>query len=69
MHINNKDESVFEECYEETLQFISDKIVALNQYQNRVIFTHLTVAIDKENMEKVMWDIQSILVRSNLNRS
>eukprot|EP01084_Bolivina_argentea_P248995 416645_1 len=61
-------EEYFDECYRSTLQFIQDMYIAQNQWQNRVVFCHVTQATDIECIEKVIWDVQNIIVRSSLRR-
>ena len=46
--------------------FIRNEFIKLNTNPNREIFTHLTCATDKNNIEKVFEDVQSIVIQNSL---
>jgi len=62
------DKQHFDECYEEAIKFIQDAFISVNQFPNRVIFCHVTCATDQDTVQKVFWDVQNIVIRSNLRR-
>ena len=62
------DEQYFTECYEAAIKFIQDVFIARNQIENRVVFCHVTCATDRDTVDKVFWDVQNIVIRSNLRR-
>eukprot|EP01084_Bolivina_argentea_P027324 50796_1 len=66
--VEEERELFFCECYQESIEFIKDEFIKKNKYQNRVIFSHVTVAIDIESIEKVFWDVQNIVIRCGLKR-
>ena len=39
-----------------------------NKNKARIIFCHVTCATDQDTVKKVFWDIQNIVIRSNLRR-
>ena len=63
------DEQRFEKCYETAIQFITDVYLSKNQNKCRRIYCHVTDATDRDQIEKVFWDVQDILIRSNLRVS
>ena len=63
-----EDKRQFDECYEAAVQFIQKAFIDVNQYPNRVIFCHVTCATDHDTVQKVFWDVQNIVIRSNLRR-
>merc|ERR1719361_2767230 len=60
------DKQHYDECYEAAIKFIQDSFITVNQFQNRVIFCHVTCATDQDTVQKVFWDVQNIVIRSNL---
>ena len=62
------DKQHYEESYEAAIKFIQDAFISVNQFQNRVIFCHVTCATDQDTVQKVFWDVQNIVIRSNLRR-
>jgi len=62
------DKQHYDECYEAAIKFIQDGFISVNQFQNRVIFCHVTCATDQDTVQKVFWDVQNIVIRSNLRR-
>eukprot|EP01084_Bolivina_argentea_P248997 416649_1 len=65
----NEFEGYFGECYESALQFIQDLYIAQNQSQHRRVFSHVTQATDIDCIEKVIWNVQNIMLRRSLKRS
>jgi len=63
-----EDKNNFDVCYQAAIKFIQDAFISVNQYQNRVIFCHVTCATDQDTVQKVFWDVQNIVIRSNLRR-
>ena len=59
---------IFDEHYEAAIKYIQDLFISQNQIQNRVIFCHVCSATDADTVQKIIWDCQNILVRSNLRR-
>ena len=62
------DKQHYDECYEAAIKFIQDAFISVNKFQNRVIFCHVTCATDQDTVQKVFWDVQNIVIRSNLRR-
>jgi len=62
------DKNNFDECYAQAIKFIQDAFIRVNEYQNRVIFCHVTCATDQDTVQKVFWDVQNIVIRANLRR-
>eukprot|EP01083_Nonionella_stella_P065273 170891_1 len=62
------DKQHYDECYEAAIKFIQDAFICVNQFPNRVIFAHVTCATDQDTVQKVFWDVQNIVIRSNLRR-
>eukprot|EP01084_Bolivina_argentea_P084043 152106_1 len=51
----------FEYCYEKSLKYIQDQFTFCCNDNSRVIFTHVTNALDVQLVEKLFWDIQNIV--------
>eukprot|EP01083_Nonionella_stella_P170206 578743_1 len=62
------DKQQYDECYDSAIKFITDSFTSVNQFPDRVIFCHVTSATDLDNVQKVFWDVQNIVIRSNLRR-
>jgi len=62
------DSQRFNECHTAAIKFIQDAFMEVNNNQSRVIFCHVTCATDQETVQKVFWDVQNIVIRSNLRR-
>ena len=62
------DNSVFEKCYQIALDFITNIYLSYNKNTHKRIFVHVTDATDRDQIEKVFWDVQDIVIRSNLKR-
>jgi len=53
--------------YDETTDYIKDVFEACNQNNaSKAIFTHLTCAVDKNQVEKVFNDIQTVIINASL---
>jgi len=63
-----KDKNYFDGCHQAAIKFIQDAFMEVNNNQSRVIFCHVTCATDQETVQKVFWDVQNIVIRSNLRR-
>ena len=63
-----KDDQVFEECYKAAVDFIRERYEQLNRNPFKRIFVHITTSSDRDNIEKVFWDVQNIVVNSNFTR-
>eukprot|EP00484_Ammonia_sp_Unknown_P028915 CAMPEP_0197050434 /NCGR_PEP_ID=MMETSP1384-20130603/25313_1 /TAXON_ID=29189 /ORGANISM="Ammonia sp." /LENGTH=415 /DNA_ID=CAMNT_0042482829 /DNA_START=26 /DNA_END=1273 /DNA_ORIENTATION=- len=53
--------------FEKATKYIQDLFVKLNKSEKREIFTHLTCATDKNNIERVFADVQLIVISAALN--
>merc|ERR1712102_239959 len=60
------DKRNFDESYEAAIEFIQNAFMDVNQFPNRVIFCHVICATDQDTVQKVFWDVQNIVIRSNL---
>ena len=64
------DRQRFEKCYDLALDFIRKIYISKNRMPDkRRIFCHVTNATDRDHIERVFWDIQNIIMRSNLKRA
>merc|ERR1712129_110672 len=52
--------------FEETTAFIQRKFEAVNCSHNRMMYTHLTCALDEANVRDVFDDIMHVIVKNNL---
>merc|ERR1712083_190576 len=53
--------------YDHTTEYIKEKFEECNgQGQQRQVFTHLTCAVDKNQVEKVFNDIQTVIINASL---
>lgn len=59
------DVEYFEFCYNQAVQFIQDVYVT---GKGKHIYAHVTCATSRDNISKVFWDVQNMIVRANLNR-
>jgi len=62
------DKQNFDNCHNAAIKFIQNAFMEVNANPNRVIFCHVTCATDQETVQKVFWDVQNIVIRSNLRR-
>merc|ERR1712154_753999 len=62
------DNNLFSKCYKSALDFITNIYLSYNKNINKRIFVHVTDATDRDQIEKVFWDVQDIVIRSNLKR-
>jgi len=63
----NQDQQYFEHCYKSQVDFIAKLYYDQRQNEDKKIFTHITNATDRTNVEKVFWDCQNIVIRKNLS--
>ena len=63
-----KDNEFFEYCYDKSIIFIQDQYVNRNKNMGKLVFVHVTTATNRDNIEKVFWDVQNMIIRSNLKR-
>ena len=61
-----KDAEHFKECYNAAVDFIRLQYEALNRNPYKKIFVHITTATNQDNIESVFWDVQNIIVASNM---
>ena len=52
--------------YDETTAFIKRQFEVKDQQNQKQIFTHLTCAVDKNQVEKVFNDIQTVIINASL---
>merc|ERR1719203_188402 len=52
--------------FDATSSYIKDAFESQNQQQSKQIFSHLTCAVDKNQVEKVFNDIQTIIINASL---
>jgi GTPase SAR1 family protein len=52
--------------YDETTEYIKEVFEHCNQNGSKQIFTHLTCAVDKNQVEKVFNDIQTVIINASL---
>jgi len=64
-----EDEAFFRRCSHMAVDFITDEYQKLNKNPRKKIFMHATTATDQANVEKVFWDVQNIIVSTNLASS
>ena len=55
-----------QDSLDQTSNCIKDAFEAQNQQQSKQIFSHLTCAVDKNQVEKVFNDIQTIIINASL---
>ena len=60
-------EDHFEQCCVKAIEFIQSVFLSRNRNQKN-IYSHITQATDRNNIEKVFWDVQNILIKSNLRK-
>ena len=64
----NKDNECFEFCYNQSLQFVKDRYLECNRNPLKMVFCHVITATSTDITEKVFWEVQNIIIRSNLKR-
>ena len=61
------DEDWLRKCSDEGAKFIGKKYREQStKYKEKKIFTHVTTATDEQNIKKVFWDVQNIIISKNL---
>ena len=63
-----KDNECFECCYRHSIHFVQQQYVKKNKTSSKLVFVHVTTATNRDNVEKVFWDVQNMIIRSNLKR-
>jgi len=64
---NESDEKWLEYIYLDYLHFITEQYLSKNLHsQLKRVFVHVTTATDQNNIIKVFWNVQNIIIRSNL---
>ena len=63
-----KDNECFEFCYRQSLDFVRDRYLERNHNPLKMVFCHVTTATSTTITEKVFWEVQNIIIRSNLKR-
>ncbi|ETO19996.1 hypothetical protein RFI_17224 [Reticulomyxa filosa] len=63
------DKKWFDYIYFESLKFIHKQYISRNANPRRAVFLHITNATSADSIQKVFWDVQNIVIRSNLKRS
>eukprot|EP01084_Bolivina_argentea_P143250 251617_1 len=67
--INEKEvdeELYFSICVEEAVDFIEQRYIECSQHTKKVVFIHTCTATDKCNMQSVFWNVQNLLISSNM---
>jgi len=64
-----QDDEYFMLCYNSAATFIQAQYVEQNKNPDKVTFAHITTATDKDNITKVFWDVQHIVIRANLRKA
>ena len=61
------EEAWFKKCATSATQFIGEQYRRLNKkYPTKKIFIHVTTATDQDNIKRVFWDVQNIIISKNL---
>jgi len=61
------DDVWFKKCSQQAADFIGKKYRKLNKkFPNKKIFIHVTTATDQDNIKRVFWDVQNIVISKNL---
>ena len=65
-----EDAKYFEFCKHESEEFIKTCYWDAKDTKDgpRKIYTHITTATDRNNIEKIFWDVQNIAIKNNLNK-
>ncbi len=58
-----------ENTYEETLQWIQQQFESKNQEQDKQIYTHVTCATDRNNIQAIFSAVCDIIVKKTLARA
>ena len=54
------------QSYDNTTEFIKEVFEECNRASQRQVFTHLTCAVDKNQVEKVFNDVQTVIINASL---
>ena len=63
------DRERFNECYDTALEFIKNIYLSRNRNPYKKIYCYTTISTDRDNIEKVFWDIQYLVTSTNLKKS
>eukprot|EP00485_Elphidium_margaritaceum_P007579 CAMPEP_0202695126 /NCGR_PEP_ID=MMETSP1385-20130828/8796_1 /ASSEMBLY_ACC=CAM_ASM_000861 /TAXON_ID=933848 /ORGANISM="Elphidium margaritaceum" /LENGTH=413 /DNA_ID=CAMNT_0049351095 /DNA_START=29 /DNA_END=1270 /DNA_ORIENTATION=+ len=63
-----EDNNFFQYCYQQSLAFIEYQYTKVNANEEKMIYVHVTTATNEENVSKVFWDVQNMVIRNNLRR-
>jgi len=55
-------------CYQAASSFILDQFLKISKDPEKTIYHHITCATDSNSVETVFWDVQNIVVRTNLKK-
>ena len=65
--INETRDKWVEFVYNDYIHFITEQYLSKNLHPDlKRIFVHVTTATNPNNIEKVFWNVQNIIIRSNL---
>eukprot|EP01084_Bolivina_argentea_P127024 224736_1 len=62
------DSASLEEAHVASAYFIQSQYERRNHTPFKRIFVHITTATDQENIQRVFWDVQNIVINSNLRK-
>eukprot|EP00484_Ammonia_sp_Unknown_P019325 CAMPEP_0197038034 /NCGR_PEP_ID=MMETSP1384-20130603/15085_1 /TAXON_ID=29189 /ORGANISM="Ammonia sp." /LENGTH=402 /DNA_ID=CAMNT_0042468427 /DNA_START=15 /DNA_END=1223 /DNA_ORIENTATION=- len=60
------DNEHFDFCCRQCIAFIRQQYKVRNKNLNKLVFIHVTTATNRDNIEKVFWDVQNMVIRSGL---
>eukprot|EP01083_Nonionella_stella_P079282 217404_1 len=52
--------------YQHTTRYIKNKFCDLNSNEDKKIYTHLTFAMERDNVNKVFWDVRHVVTSNKL---
>ena len=62
------DEESLNEASTAAAYFVRGQYEKRNHVPYKRVFVHITTATDQENIQKVFWDVQNIVINSNLRK-
>uniref|UniRef100_A0A7S0THK9 Uncharacterized protein n=1 Tax=Elphidium margaritaceum TaxID=933848 RepID=A0A7S0THK9_9EUKA len=63
-----EDSELFEQSYAHSVSFIQRQYSMVKENTAKLLYVHVTTATNKENVSKVFWDVQNMIIRKNLLR-
>ena len=60
-----RDDERFENYYQRAIEFIQEQYINCNQNRHQLVFVHVATMGDADCLQKVLWDTQNIMLRSN----